>query len=62
MAPEECAAQVLEGVAKNKAIIPITGHAKLMWALTRYFPALMHAGSRRMAERLHRERVEEGET
>lgn len=62
MAPETCAAQVLAGVAQNKAIIPITGHAKLMWALMRYFPALMHAGSRRMAEKLHRERVEEART
>lgn len=62
MAPEKCAAQVLAGVAKNKAIIPITGHAKLMWALLRYFPALMHAGSRRMAEEMHKERVEEART
>ena len=59
MAPEECAAQVLAGVTKNKAVIAITGHAKLMWVLMRYFPALMHAGSRCMAEKLHRERVEE---
>jgi len=57
MAPEICAAQALAGVAKNKAIIPITGHAKLIWALSRYVPALVHAGSRRMAARLHRERI-----
>ena len=62
MAPEICAAQVLAGVAKNKAIIPITGHAKLIWALMRYCPALVHAGSRRMAERLHGERIEEANT
>jgi NAD(P)-dependent dehydrogenase (short-subunit alcohol dehydrogenase family) len=60
MAPETCAAQVLAGVAKNKAVIPITGHAKLMWRLNRYIPALMHAGSRSMAARLHRERIDEG--
>ena len=60
LAPEVCAAQVLEGVAKNKAIIAITGHAKLMWALARYVPALTHAGSRGMAARLHRERSEGG--
>lgn len=60
MAPEECAVRVLDGVAKNKAIIAVTGHAKLMWAMNRYFPGLMDAGNRRMAERLHRERVDEG--
>jgi NAD(P)-dependent dehydrogenase (short-subunit alcohol dehydrogenase family) len=60
MAPEECAVRVLNGVAKNKAIIAVTGHAKLMWALNRYFPGLLHAGNRRMAQRLHWERVDEG--
>ena len=60
MAPEECAVRMLDGVAKNKAIIAVTGHAKLMWALNRYFPGLMRAGTRRMAERMHRERAEEG--
>jgi NAD(P)-dependent dehydrogenase (short-subunit alcohol dehydrogenase family) len=58
MAPGECAAQVLAGVAKNQAVIAITGHAKLISVLMRYFPGLIHAGSRRMAEKLHRERVE----
>ena len=62
MAPEACAAQVLAGVAKNRAIIPITGHAKVMWGMNRYLPALMQRMSRRMARQLHRERVEEGNT
>jgi len=62
MAPETCAAQVLAGVAKNRAIIPITGHAKVMWGMNRYLPALMQRMSRRMARQLHRERVEEGNT
>ena len=59
MAPEACAARVLDGVEKNKAVIAVTGHAKIMWAMLRYFPAFAHAGSRRMAARLHRERIEE---
>jgi NAD(P)-dependent dehydrogenase (short-subunit alcohol dehydrogenase family) len=59
MAPEKCAARILEGVARNKAIIPITGHARIMWLLNRYFPGLMHAGSQRVAGQLHQERVEE---
>ncbi len=58
MAPEECVRQVLAGVAKNKAIIPVTGHAKLMWALNRYVPMAMQRLSRRMGAQMHRERVE----
>jgi short-subunit dehydrogenase len=58
MAPEECAARALDGVAKNKAIIAITGHARAMWALNRFFPGIMGAGCRRMAEKMHLERVE----
>ena len=58
MAPEECARQVLAGVVRNKAIIAVTGHAKMMWALNRYVPALMQRMSRRMAAQMHRERVE----
>ena len=57
MAPEECARQVLEGVAKNRAIIAVTGHAKAMWALQRYFPGLLIALNRRSVRRLHQARV-----
>ena len=60
MAPEECARQVLAGVAKNKAIIPITWQAKMMWALLRYAPAIVHAGSRRMAAKMYRRRSDGG--
>ena len=52
--PEECAATALAGVARNKAVIPVTAHARAMWAIQRYFPALMYAYSRRMAEKMHR--------
>jgi len=62
MAPEECARQVLAGVAKDKGIIPITGYAKIMWSLSRHFPALMQRANRRMAQQLHRERIEEART
>jgi len=58
MAPEECAARILDGVAKNKAIIPITGHARVAWALNRYFPALMQRANRRMARQLHELRID----
>ena len=59
MAPEECARQALAGVAQNKAIIVITGHAKFMWRLNRYLPAAMQRLGRRMAAQLHAERIEE---
>jgi short-subunit dehydrogenase len=60
MTPEACAAQVLKGVARNKAVIPVTGHAKVLWALHRYLPELMHAASRRIAKNLLAKQVEEG--
>lgn len=55
--PEECALHVLDGVARNKAIIPVTRYAKLTWALNRYIPRLVYAGNRRMAEDLHKQRI-----
>ena len=57
--PEECAARALKGVAKNKAIIPVTAHAKVLWLLNRYSPGSMQRVSRRMAKQLHAERVDE---
>ena len=51
--PEECAAKALQGVANNKAVIPVTAHARAMWAIQRCFPSLMYAYSRRMAEKMH---------
>jgi NAD(P)-dependent dehydrogenase (short-subunit alcohol dehydrogenase family) len=46
MAPAECARHVLEGVAKNRATIVVTRHAKALWMLTRVSPdaALWVAG------------------
>lgn len=56
MTPEECAARALQGVARNQAVIPVTGHARLLWAMQRWLPGLLDASSRRMARRLHEER------
>jgi NAD(P)-dependent dehydrogenase (short-subunit alcohol dehydrogenase family) len=39
--PEACAEQILMGVARNKAIIVVTGLAKVLWALHRICPALV---------------------
>jgi len=58
MMPEQCAAAILRGVARNQAIIPVTGHARIMWALNRYFPGLVQALMRRGASRMHRERIQ----
>lgn len=38
--PERCAAAILRGVERNKPIIVVTPHAKVMWALYRISPAL----------------------
>lgn len=57
--PEECAALALKGVAKNKAVIPITGHAKLLWSLNRLAPGPLQAINRLMAKQLHNERVDD---
>jgi NAD(P)-dependent dehydrogenase (short-subunit alcohol dehydrogenase family) len=38
--PENCAGTILKGVAKNKAIIVITGLGRLMWLVSRVSPAL----------------------
>jgi NAD(P)-dependent dehydrogenase (short-subunit alcohol dehydrogenase family) len=60
LSPEKCAAIILKGVEENKAIIPVTMHAKVAWSVNRYFPGLMQVLSRRMAKRLHQERVQNG--
>lgn len=38
ISPERCARIILKGVAKNKAIIPVTFPAHPMWRLARLFP------------------------
>lgn len=39
--PEECAKVILKGVARNKAIIPVTAGAKILWFLQRLSPNLV---------------------
>lgn len=53
--PEECAVRVLKGVARNKAIIPVTGHARILWAVQRFFPSVLHAYGRRMARKMQQQ-------
>lgn len=40
MSPDDCAAVILKGVEKNKAMIMVTGHAKFLYALQRLSPSL----------------------
>ena len=39
--PEKCAAVILSGVERNKAIIVVTGFAKILWLLQRISPGLI---------------------
>jgi NAD(P)-dependent dehydrogenase (short-subunit alcohol dehydrogenase family) len=36
--PEECARQIMKGIAKNRAIIPVTSLAWTFWRVNRLFP------------------------
>ncbi|MDD2546641.1 MAG: SDR family NAD(P)-dependent oxidoreductase [Burkholderiaceae bacterium] len=60
LAPEACAERVLAGVARNRAVIPVTDHAWLAWGLVRWAPGLVHALARWVARQLHRERTDAG--
>jgi len=40
MSPERCAEVILRGVAKNRGVIPVTGHSRLAWWIDRLSPAL----------------------
>lgn len=54
ISPDRCAGIILRGVARNKATIVVTRHAKLLWILGRTSPALtvrlMELYMRRMRE------------
>ncbi len=49
LTPQQCASVILRGVLKNKAIITVTFHARLLWMLHRLSPSLtMRLQERRM--------------
>jgi hypothetical protein len=48
MDPADCAHAILRGVARNKAIIPVTGLARLLWRSYRLHPALLARMHRNM--------------
>jgi NAD(P)-dependent dehydrogenase (short-subunit alcohol dehydrogenase family) len=39
--PEHCARVVLRGVARNRSIVTVTGHARMMWWLYRLLPGFV---------------------
>ncbi len=41
ISPEKCAREIIKGVAKDKAIIPVTGMTRVMWWVARLSPTLM---------------------
>ncbi|NCF18874.1 MAG: SDR family NAD(P)-dependent oxidoreductase [Haliea sp.] len=43
VSPQDCAESILRGVAKNRAIIPVTFMARLMWWLGRISPGALNA-------------------
>ncbi len=54
--PDECAKRILRGVDKNRAIIPITGMAWVLWTLMRLSPSLvirlMKSGTRQQRKKV----------
>ncbi|MDX1664250.1 MAG: SDR family oxidoreductase [Candidatus Promineifilaceae bacterium] len=50
--PAECAETILQGVAENKGIIPVTGLAYLMWAVWRLNPPWLSPFSHWLATRV----------
>lgn len=58
--PEECAAAIIAGVERNKAIIVVTWFAKVLWILHRISPGLIHWMMGRDLRKMRREmRIED---
>jgi len=53
--PEECALVILRGVERNKAIIVVTGFAKILWLLYRIHPGLILRMMRREIKKSRKE-------
>jgi short-subunit dehydrogenase len=53
--PEECASVIIRGVERNKAIIVVTGFAKIVWLLQRINPGLIRWIMRRDLKKSRKE-------
>lgn len=58
MSPADCAKVILKGVARNKAIIPVTRLTHITWRLYRLVPTLTMLLTRRMVTSLRKARRE----
>lgn len=60
MPAEKCSKKILRGVERNKAIIVITGHAKILWMLHRINPGLIFWINKHYVKRYrNKQRIEE---
>jgi NAD(P)-dependent dehydrogenase (short-subunit alcohol dehydrogenase family) len=53
--PERCASVIIRGVERNKAIIVVTGFAKILWLLQRISPGLIRWMMRRNLKKSRKE-------
>ncbi len=58
MEPDDCARVILRGVERNKAIIPVTGFAHVLWWLNRLNPNWTALVFRKIVADLRSVRVE----
>lgn len=54
---DDCAREILDGVARNKAVIVVTRHGKVLSQLNRLAPSAMHWVSRRLHSRQSKQGV-----
>jgi short-subunit dehydrogenase len=54
MPVDDAAREILTGVQRNKAVIVVTGHAKVMWGLQRLYPPALHSMGRLFVRLLER--------
>lgn len=58
----DCARDIIAGVDKNKAVIVVSGHGKVLDRINRFVPALMHRLTYRFSKRQHRVRTQAAAT
>jgi NAD(P)-dependent dehydrogenase (short-subunit alcohol dehydrogenase family) len=58
ISPDECARRILRGVARNRAIIPVTAVAWAEWLIYRYLPPLSWVIARFRARQFRAHRLE----
>ncbi len=54
LTPEKAAKTILKGVSRNKSIIVVSWHCRMMWWTYRFLPALTHLSNRLMLTAMRR--------